>query len=182
MIASLFVKVNLGQIKASSQEEKLRQNKEELMKLVTPSSLIFFGMILQGGLMWGIRDTYFNVFLQKELGMSSQLIGYTVTISVVSQILILPFAKWIIEGIGHIHICFLAIIVDVARLLVSSYAKQFSDLIHPINLMYGLIWMDSLCLVVYWTSAVKYSYKIAPPTLVGTMAAIANSIQWVIGE
>ena len=51
----------------------------------------------------------------------------------------------------------------------------------PPNYILGLAPLDALCITLYWTSAVKYSYKIAPPTLIGTMAAITGSINWIIG-
>lgn len=48
--------------------------------------------------------------------------------------------------------------------------------------VYGLVWMDFLCSTLYWTSAIKYTYKIAPPTLVGTMAALTGSVNWIIAK
>ena len=34
----------------------------------------------------------------------------------------------------------------------------------------------------YWTSAVKYGFKVGPPELVGTMTGVISSIQWIIGK
>ncbi len=42
--------------------------------------------------------------------------------------------------------------------------------------------MDALCMTLYWTAAIKYTYKIAPPTLVGTMAALTGTMNWVIAK
>ena len=50
-----------------------------------------------------------------------------------------------------------------------------------ISFLYGasvLAAVDTL----YWISCVTYSYKLAPPTLIGTMAALAGSFQWVIAK
>ena len=128
LVTSCFLKVNLPKKEEDTslpvkRIEKMKNSFQEAMKLFSPPTLIFFGMIFQGGIMWGVKDTYFAVYLQQDLEASSQFIGYVNTISVVSGVLILPFAKWIIEGIGHVHICYLAIMIDVARLVISSYAK-----------------------------------------------------------
>ena len=40
---------------------------------------------------------------------------------------------------------------------------------------YALAWLDFWAGTLYWTAAMKYAFKIAPPTLVGTMAAMSGS-------
>ena len=128
LIISLFLKVQIGHgaDDNNSKEGKARKKKEnrrELRKLFTPSALIFFGMIFQGGLMWGIKDNYFFVYVQDELGASSKFIGYVNTIAVISGIVILPPAKWIIAKIGEFQICYIGIILDVFRIAFVALVK-----------------------------------------------------------
>ena len=41
---------------------------------------------------------------------------------------------------------------------------------------------DSFGYTLFWITAMTYSYKLAPPTLIGTMAAMAGSVEWVISK
>ena len=47
---------------------------------------------------------------------------------------------------------------------------------------YALAWLDFWAGTLYWTAAIKYAYKIAPPALVGTMAALTGSVNWIIAK
>ena len=46
--------------------------------------------------------------------------------------------------------------------------------------MYGIFAFDCLANTLFWIASVNYAYKLAHPTLIGTMAAMLNSIDWVI--
>ena len=52
----------------------------------------------------------------------------------------------------------------------------------PPTYLYGFSILDGISQGLYWTSAIKYSYKIAPPSLIGTMAALTGSVNWIIGK
>lgn len=178
MLVSLTVKVDLGKNEDESKKKQASSdNRKAIGQLFSPTALIFFAILFQGGIMWGVKDTYFYVYIQDELGGDSQLISYTNTIGVLSGMAVLPLAKWIIESVGHVHICYASIIIDCGRLVLCSYIKQ-----SPPYYIYGLAWLDALCATLYWTSAIMYSYKIAPPTLVGTMAALTGSVNWIVGK
>ena len=60
-----------------------------------------------------------------------------------------------------------------------SYSKIRQS---PPNFLYGFSILDGVIQGLYWTAAVKYSFRIAPPTLVGTMAALTGSVNWIIGK
>ena len=32
-----------------------------------------------------------------------------------------------------------------------------------------------------WLAAMTYAYKIAPPALIGTMAAVTGAVNWILG-
>ena len=128
LLSSLAVRVTIGtgdedKTDAKDQEKKKKENRRALKKLFSPSAMIFFAMIFQGGLMWGVKDTYFFLYCQEELGATSQFIGYVGTISTVCGVLIMPFAKWIIESVGNVHLCYVAIMVDCVRLVVVSIVQ-----------------------------------------------------------
>ncbi len=42
--------------------------------------------------------------------------------------------------------------------------------------------MEVLIFHLGWLSALTYSYKIAPPPLIGTMAAVTGAINWIVGR
>ena len=52
----------------------------------------------------------------------------------------------------------------------------------PPTFIYGLAVFDSFGYTLFWITAMTYSYKLAPPTLIGTMAAMAGSVEWVISK
>ena len=52
----------------------------------------------------------------------------------------------------------------------------------PPTYLYGFSILDGISQGLYWTSAIKYSFKIAPPSLIGTMAALTGSVNWIIGK
>lgn len=124
LIMSLFVKVNpVSDDNPDKDGDKKDDKKKEIKGLFSPSALIFFAIIFQGGIMWGVKDTYFFVYLQDELKADSAMIAYFNVISILSGVFVLPVAKFIIEKIGHVHICYLAIMVDVVRVIICSLVK-----------------------------------------------------------
>ena len=81
LLISLKLKVTMSskeETKDLDKKQKKKQNRKELRELFNPSALIFFGIIFQGGVMWGIRDTFLFIYLQEELEASSQLLGLNV--------------------------------------------------------------------------------------------------------
>ena len=81
LLVSLTVKVNMGSENQNiSKKQKKKENRKAIKQLFTPSAWIFFAMIFQGGLMWGIKDTYLFVYFQENLGASSQFIGLNNTV------------------------------------------------------------------------------------------------------
>ena len=81
LLVSLTVKVNMGSENQNiSKKQKKKENRKAIKQLFTPSAWIFFAMIFQGGLMWGIKDTYLFVYFQENLGASSQFIGFNNTV------------------------------------------------------------------------------------------------------
>ena len=68
LLVSLTVRVTSSseEPKNSGKHQK-KENRKAIMQLFSPSALIFFAMIFQGGLMWGIKDTYFFVYLQGDI-------------------------------------------------------------------------------------------------------------------
>ena len=77
LLISFKLKVNLGtsELDQESKIERKKENRRALKDLVNPSALIFFGILFGGGAMWGVHDTYLLIYLQNDLGASSQFIG-----------------------------------------------------------------------------------------------------------
>ena len=159
----------------ATKKQRTKENRRALRDLVNPSALIFFGILFGGGAMWGIHDTYLLIYLQNDLGASSQFIGYFNTLGHLTPLLVLPFAKWIIEYIGNINLLYSSVIGECLRMLVFSWIHQ-----SPPNYAYGLILLNFWISALYWTTAMKYSHTIAPPQYVGTMAAMSASVNWII--
>ena len=77
LLISLKLKVTMNATDNSDgdKKQKKKENRQEIRELFNSSALIFFAIIFQGGLMWGVRDTYLFIYLQEELKASSQLLG-----------------------------------------------------------------------------------------------------------
>ena len=77
LLISLKLKVTMTAKDKSDgdKKQKKKENRQEIRELFNSSALIFFAIIFQGGLMWGVRDTYLFIYLQEELKASSQLLG-----------------------------------------------------------------------------------------------------------
>jgi hypothetical protein len=56
-------------------KKKKKETRRALRQLFSPSALIYFGLIFNGGLLWGVHDTYLQLYLQEDLGASSQMLG-----------------------------------------------------------------------------------------------------------
>ena len=119
LLVSLVLKVNIGEEvpddKNYNEKDKKREHRKAVRQLFTPSALIFFSMLVSSGLSWGIKDTFLYVYLSEEMEASSQLLAYTSAISVGSGLLILPFSKWISEKIGHMHVLYFTIMVQMVQ-------------------------------------------------------------------
>ena len=128
MLVSLAVKVNMRLDDPpgtpTTSKSKKKENRKAIRQLFSPSALIFFAMIFQGGLMWGVKDTYFFVYLQDTLLASSEFLGFYNTIVSVAAVIIMPFAKWIIESVGHIHVCYICMILDAAKLVITTVIRS----------------------------------------------------------
>ena len=128
LLVSLVLKVNVGKEapeddKKSNEKEKNREHRKAVKQLFTPSALIFFLMLVSSGLSWGIKDTFLYVYLSEEMKASSKLLSYTSAISVGSGLLILPFSKWISEKIGHMHVLYFTIMVQMVQGLFAVVIK-----------------------------------------------------------
>jgi hypothetical protein len=80
LLISLKLKVTMGHGDSSDDgtgglDMKKKETIKALRQLVSPSAIIFFGLIFNGGLLWGVHDTYLHLYLQEYLGASSQMLG-----------------------------------------------------------------------------------------------------------
>lgn len=49
--------------------------RREILKLFNLPAIVFFAILFFGGILWGVHDTYLLIYLQDELGASSQLLS-----------------------------------------------------------------------------------------------------------
>ncbi len=61
-----------------------------------PMAIMIIG-IFATGLIFGVHDAYLFIYLQRDLGASSQMLSYFVVIAWGSVLLILPFADKIVR-------------------------------------------------------------------------------------
>jgi hypothetical protein len=68
----------------------------------------------------------------------------------------------------------------IVIILISLFYKTKRQT--PPNYAYGLSVLDFLTSTLYWTAAIKYAYKISPPSLIGTFAALSAAVNWIVGK
>ena len=97
---------------------KRKKHLNDIKRLFNFSTFIFFSIIFSGGLLWGLVDSYANIYLVNELNATSKMIGYSITISVAVSLPVYPFIKTIAEKIGHVHVIFWCLMLNVAKTVV----------------------------------------------------------------
>lgn len=102
---------------------KRKKHMDDIKRLFNLSSFLFFGLVFSRGLMWGLEDAYGNIYLVNELGATSKMIGYSITISVVVSLPIYPFIKMIAEKMGHVHLIFICLVISYSRTIVFVLVK-----------------------------------------------------------
>ena len=85
-----------------------------------PSAILILG-IAPCGLLWGIESTFGNLYLQRELGASSQFISYKITITGITVACMLPFSEFIIGKMGEANAILFRVIVSAGQLLTYSW-------------------------------------------------------------
>ena len=63
-------------------EKSGQTTKEALSGLFSVPSILLYVMILTMGMIYGIKDTYFSIYFQEELGGTAQLLCELVEIQV----------------------------------------------------------------------------------------------------
>ncbi len=61
--------------KKNEEQQRRKETRNALLKIINPTTLIFFGLVFTNGLVRGVDGTYVSLYLQDELGASSQLLG-----------------------------------------------------------------------------------------------------------
>ena len=84
-----------------------------------PSAILILG-IAPCGLLWGLETTFGSLYLQRELGASSQFISYKITITGISVVCMLPFSEFIIGKMGEANAILFRVIVSAGQLLTYS--------------------------------------------------------------
>ncbi len=81
LLISLKLKVTLGsggdegENEIDLKKKRKKETREALKQIFSKPALIFFGLLFNNGLLWGVVDAYVLVYLQEYLGASSEMIG-----------------------------------------------------------------------------------------------------------
>ena len=127
------------------------------------------------GLQWGVHDTFLAVYLREDLGASTALVSYMVTVGSVSTFLFMFFVNQTIEFIGTANAIFLNIVIEAGRLVAFSFIKEA----RPYYVL-GLSATDFTFSSLSWVSAFKYAIKITPPPLAATVSSLISLTEFII--
>jgi MFS family permease len=155
--------------------EKSLSFKEEFMWLLNPAPIGFFFCTFVTGLSVGAVDTYLFVFAQEDLGASISFLGYISNAATFSCILVLPFAKFVMDHLGIMNTFCLSMFLWCGR--ISAYGLTYSSPPYPF-LAYGAM---EFCMQLNFVAIIAYSSVIAPQYLIATAISIGSVMCWILG-
>ncbi len=88
----------------------------------------------------------------------------------------LPFGQRLIEMWGNINIIYFALVGESFKMVIFATVRQ-----SPPYYAFALAAMNVFVSTLYWVAVITYANKVAPPTLIGTMAALTATVNWVMG-
>ena len=136
-----------------------------------PMATLLFG-VSTFGVLAGIQNTFLFLYLQRDLGASSQLISYMGNITAGTQVIFLLVADKLEEKIGCINCICLNILKEAISCLIYAHVPQsppyYALALHLLNRSFS------------WFAMMKYNYQITPPHLVGTATGVVTVFGTVI--
>ena len=150
--------------------------KDEFEWLLNPAPICFFFSKFVTGLIYGAYNTYLFVFAQDTLGASTTFLGYINFGVFFGPLLVLPFAKQIINYLGIMNTICWSMIIYIGRFV--AYGLTYSSPPYPF-IAYGA--MEFLANL-YFVAVISYSSVIAPQSLIATAISIGSVMCWIVGQ
>jgi MFS family permease len=190
----LFVAIGLPARSKSEQERynrlvNIRENDNESENAIARPDprLVFRALCRIPVLRWLIQvavmgagmslvDSFLFVMLQNELGASTRLCGYTVGITVLMELPIFHYSKWLLKHWGHDVLFAVAMLSYVIRVL--GYTVLTESTVLWVLLLEVLHGLTSACM---WIAAIDFSAAVAPAEWSTTVQTIMTMTMQCLG-
>jgi len=170
MITIFFLKIEI------KKPEKKVSLKEEFYWLLNPAPIGFYFLNLGLGISFGALQTYLFVFAQDVLGASTTFLGYMQFGVCFSPLLVLPFAKQIINYLGVMNTICWSMVFYIGRFV--AYGLTYSSPPYPFIALGSMEFLANL----YFVACINYCSVIAPQTLIATSISISSVMCWIVGQ
>jgi MFS family permease len=141
--------------------------------LKNPRVMLFVIVVLIMGISSGVITWFLFLFL-KDIGGSQTLLGISIAVSCVSEVLVFLFAGKMIDLLGNSKILLLSLATFIIRLIGYSYLYD-PWLVLPIELLHGFTY------AAMWSSCVSYGSSISPPEVVTTVIGLLTGVHFGLG-
>jgi len=168
---SLFVARRLTFNRVSTVQQSFTSGIKQLLS--DRHWLVFLGVVMMAGIGLASVNNYLFL-LMNELGASETLMGFSLTISTLSEIPVMFFGNLLLKRLGSKGLIALAMGIIGLRSILFFFATA-PLMVILIQLMHGLTFPA------LWLAGVKYAADNAPPGLDATAQGLLGMMMWGIG-
>ena len=148
--------------------------------IFSPSTILFLLSITLLGMVFSLLQTFLFIFMTRELGASSSLVGLTTPFSIALEIPIFYYSRFILGRLGPTRMIYLAHALLIIRLLIYMNLHEGQAFaILPVELIHGAAFAFT------WSAGIEYSQSIAPETYASTFISIYctlyNNVGGILG-
>ncbi len=162
-------------IKLPSHEQPQSISRNILSVLLQPIFLMFLLAIFICGTMLGILNTFLFIFLQDELDSPHYLMGLTLTVTCISEVPVMFFAKKMISLLGYMKSMNLVLITWGLRSFLYSIL-QSAFWVLPIELLHGITFG------LFYTAFTEFVNWISPEGVQTSVQAFSTGIFMGVGK
>lgn len=138
-----------------------------------PAWMLFAAVVFLIWVAYNAAMTFLGVTL-KSMGATESLIGIAIVIGAVVEVPFMATSGSFLRRFGPVRLLLMAMVLMVIRYFLLSLIPSPAWAI-PINILNGPAY------VFFWSSAVNYANRLAPPGLSGTAQGMLNSITNLAG-
>jgi MFS transporter, PPP family, 3-phenylpropionic acid transporter len=136
--------------------------------LAQPQWISFLLLLLAGGIGLATVNSYLFLYLS-DMGASATVMGLSLTIATVSELVVFVLSGRIIDRIGPRALLLLGTAATAARLAAYALVRTPTPVL-AIQLVHGLSFSAT------WVAAVTFAHRMAPPGLGATAQALVGGV------
>jgi len=135
-----------------------------------PVVIVWLFQVIVIGAAMSLVDSFLFVYLQNDLSASTKLCGTTVGVTVIFEIPIFYYSKWLLSHVGHDMLFIISMIAYSTR--VFGYTLLTKDTVYwilPLEILHGVTYA---CM---WIASVDFACRVSPAEWSTTVQAILSA-------